>query len=102
MAPRWPKLDSRVDLASTTQRAIHLNTYCESVRNHYETHKQATVSSETFISLAEYVQQFCIDVLEIKYDERLDEVVNTVKEARNLIDYTKEEPTLFKRWQPWD
>jgi hypothetical protein len=48
---------------------MHLKTYCESVRNHYDKYKQTSVNPETLLGLVDSVQKLCLDVLELRYDE---------------------------------
>ena len=89
MALKWPKIDSRVELDTTIKRAMHLKTYYKSVKNYYDKYKQTLVNLKTLLSLVDNVQKLCFDVFKLWYNKRLDQVVNTVKEARDIIDYVK-------------
>src|SRR5271163_4337974 len=95
MAPKWPKINSGANMTTTTQRAIHLKTYCTSTWDHYEKHKQSNVSSEIILQLIRYVQDFCNEILELKLDARLDEVVAITRDARDSINYIRNMTASF-------
>jgi hypothetical protein len=72
MALKWPKIDSRVGLVTTIQCAIHIKTYCNSIKEHYKKYYQGSISLETLLTFTKHVKSYCDEVLKVKVDERID------------------------------